>query len=50
MREMVTGHAELARRLDELERRFDTQFRAVFDAIRALMAGDSAAPWGACRA
>jgi len=31
------SHAELARKLAELEKRYDVQFRAVFDAIRALM-------------
>lgn len=30
--------AELARRLDEMEARYDGQFQAVFDAIRLLMA------------
>jgi hypothetical protein len=29
---------DLARRLEELEQRYDAQFRAVFDAIRELMA------------
>jgi len=28
----------LARRLDELEEKYDTQFKVVFDAIRELMA------------
>ena len=38
LREMVTSHKELARRLDELESRYDRQFKVVFDAIRDLMA------------
>lgn len=37
LRAMLSAHADLARRLDELERRYDEQFRAVFDAIRQLM-------------
>jgi len=41
LRGMLASHADLARRLDELERRFrehDEQFVVVFDAIRQLMA------------
>ena len=37
LREMLASNAELARRLDELERKYDAQFRVVFDAIRELM-------------
>ena len=37
LREILATHRELARRLDELEGRYDKQFRAVFDAIRELM-------------
>lgn len=33
LREMLTSHADLARRLDDLERKYDRQFKAVFDAI-----------------
>jgi len=38
LREMLASNRELARRLDELEQRYDAQFKAVFDAIRQLMA------------
>jgi hypothetical protein len=38
LRRMLASNAELARRLDELERKYDAQFKNVFDAIRALMA------------
>jgi hypothetical protein len=38
LRRMLATHADLARRLDELENKYDTQFRVVFDAIRELMA------------
>lgn len=37
MRRLLASHAELARRLDELEKKYDKQFAAVFDAIRQLM-------------
>ena len=38
LREMLAAHKDLARKLDELERKYDEQFRVVFDAIRRLMA------------
>ena len=38
LRQMLASHAELSRRLDELERKYDRQFRVVFDAVRNLMA------------
>ncbi len=38
LRRMLAGHEDLARKLEELEKRYDAQFRAVFDAIRQLMA------------
>jgi len=38
LRQMLATHADLARRLDELENKYDAQFRVVFDAIRELMA------------
>ncbi len=37
LRQMLASHAELSRRLDELEQKYDQQFKAVFDAIRQLM-------------
>lgn len=37
LRQMIAGHAELARQLTTLERKYDAQFKAVFDAIRELM-------------
>jgi hypothetical protein len=37
LREMLAGHKELALRLEELEKKYDAQFKVVFDAIRALM-------------
>jgi hypothetical protein len=38
LRQMLATHIELARKLDALERRYDSQFKQVFDAIRQLMA------------
>ena len=38
LRRMVASNAELARRLHELEKKYDAQFKVVFDTIRALMA------------
>jgi hypothetical protein len=37
LREILLAHKDLTRRLDDLERNYDAQFRAVFDAIRQLM-------------
>jgi hypothetical protein len=38
LRRILATHADLARKLAALEKRYDAQFRAVFDAIRELMA------------
>jgi hypothetical protein len=37
LRQMITSHADLARKLAQLEAKYDLQFKAVFDAIRELM-------------
>jgi len=37
LREMITSNKGLARRLNELEKKYDGQFHVVFDAIRQLM-------------
>jgi hypothetical protein len=37
LREIISQHKDLARRLDELEKKYDAQFSIVFDAIRELM-------------
>jgi hypothetical protein len=44
LRELLSTHKDLARELKELEKRYDTQFRAVFDAIRELMEKPAAKP------
>ena len=38
LRQLLATNAELSRRLDELESKYDKQFRVVFTAIRQLMA------------
>jgi hypothetical protein len=37
LRAMLASNKELARRLDQLEKKYDKQFKLVFDAIRELM-------------
>lgn len=38
LREMLATHKDLARKLTALEKKYDAQFKVVFDAIRQLMA------------
>ncbi len=38
LREMISSNKALARRLSELEKKYDGQFQVVFEAIRELMA------------
>ncbi|MFC1778893.1 ORF6N domain-containing protein [Thermodesulfobacteriota bacterium] len=40
LRRILASHADLAERLELLEQKYDSQFRAVFDAIRQLMTSD----------
>jgi len=37
LRRLLASHEDLARKLEELEKRYDAQFKMVFDAIRQLM-------------
>ena len=37
LRQMLASNAELARKMDSLEKKYDAQFKVVFDAIRQLM-------------
>jgi hypothetical protein len=37
LRELAASHKDVHRRLDEMEGKYDRQFKVVFDAIRALM-------------
>ena len=38
LRELMATHKDLVRRLNKMEKKYDAQFRVVFDAIRELMA------------
>ncbi len=38
LRQMIVSNASLARKLDDLEKKYDAQFKVVFDAIRQLVA------------
>jgi ORF6N domain len=40
LRRILASHAELAEWLEQLERKYDDQFRVVFDAIRQMMKVD----------
>jgi hypothetical protein len=37
LREMIVSHKDLAKQLNALEKKYDAQFKVVFDAIRKLM-------------
>lgn len=37
LRELIATHKDLAQKLDQLEKKYDENFRVVFDAIRQLM-------------
>jgi hypothetical protein len=38
LRALIASNKDLARKLEELEKKYDSQFKVVFDAIRQLMA------------
>ena len=38
LRRLLSTHADLAHKLEELEKKYDSQFQVVFEAIRQLMA------------
>ncbi|MBI4536860.1 MAG: hypothetical protein HY712_02755 [candidate division NC10 bacterium] len=44
LRRLMASHEDMARKLAELEWKYDAWFRVVFDAIRALMAPPASAP------
>ena len=44
MRDLVGHNREMTKRLNDLESKYDRQFKAVFDAIRELMAPPAPAP------
>jgi len=37
LRQLLASHADLLRRLDDMEKKYDDHFRVVFEAIRGLM-------------
>lgn len=37
LRQILLSHADLARKIDRLEKKYDAQFRVIFDAIRDLV-------------
>jgi len=41
LRELLATHRDLARKIEELERKYDGKFTQVFDAIRELMTSSS---------
>jgi hypothetical protein len=44
LRDLIGRNRDLAKRLDDLESKYDRQFKVVFDAIRELMAPPPSAP------
>jgi predicted restriction endonuclease len=44
LRKILATHTDLARKLEELEEKYDSQFKIVFDAIRQLMASPEKQP------
>ncbi len=37
LRQLLLSHADLARKVNALEKKYDSQFKVVFDALRQLM-------------
>ena len=44
LRQILASHKDLAKKLEELEKKYDAQFKVVFDAIRELMAPPPSQP------
>jgi hypothetical protein len=44
LREFIASNAELARKLATLEKKYDAQFKVIFDAIRSLMDDKASVP------
>ena len=44
LRQLLASHTDLARKLEELEKKCDAQFRIVFDAIRRMISGPTVTP------
>ncbi len=41
LREMLAGHEDLKRKIEDMERKYDGQFRVVFEAIKQLLEGET---------
>jgi len=41
IRQMLATHEDLKRKIEEMEQKYDQQFKVVFDAIRLLLESDS---------
>ena len=44
LRDLLTTHKDLVRKLEEMEKKYDLQFKVVFDAIRDLMSPSPPSP------
>ncbi|MFC1767964.1 ORF6N domain-containing protein [Candidatus Margulisiibacteriota bacterium] len=44
LRRILSSHADLRRKIEEMEKKYDANFKVVFDAIRKLMEGPVAKP------
>ncbi|MGO9243659.1 MAG: ORF6N domain-containing protein [Verrucomicrobiia bacterium] len=44
LRQLLASHADLAAKLEEMEKKYDAQFKIVFDAIRHLVSPPTATP------
>jgi len=44
LRQLLASHADLARKLEELEKKYDAQFKIVFDAIRQMITAPIVTP------
>jgi hypothetical protein len=49
LRQWLASNAELAKRLADLEKKYDRKFKVVFEALRQLMAGSAPAKYPAHR-
>jgi hypothetical protein len=44
LRQLLASHADLARKLEDLEMKYDAQFKVVFDAIRQMITSPTVTP------
>ena len=44
LRQLLSTNADLTRKLEEMEKKYDGQFKVVFDALRQLMSSPTAKP------